>query len=69
MKVGEVYRRRTVLPSYTVEIIDLRGDDVVYRYTNIWNSPARVLEKNRWDEDFVLLTKLDRLLEGLEDEI
>lgn len=69
MKVGEVYRFRTVLPSYTVEIIDLRGDDVVYKYTGVRNSPARVLEKNRWNDDFVLLTKLDRLLEGLDENI
>lgn len=66
MKVGEIYRYKHAF-NFVVQIEEVYEHRLIYRYVKPLHDVAESYEKARWDEDFVLLTKLDRLLEGLDE--
>lgn len=66
MKVGELYRYKYAY-GYTVKVVEVHEYMVLYKYMDLDYNLVETYEKDRWDRDFVLLTKLDRLLEGLDE--
>lgn len=66
MKVGEVYRYKYGM-TYIVQITSVHEYRILYKYLDIDYNLVESYEKTRWNDDFVLLTKLDRLLEGLDE--
>ena len=66
MKVGEVYRYKHSW-NFVVQIEEVYEYRLIYRYVKPRHDIAESYKKDRWNEDFVLLTKLDRLLEGLDE--
>jgi hypothetical protein len=66
VKVGEIYRLKA-FPSYTIEIISVTDSATAYLlYPSVRRSHVRYLTEVDYS-DFVLYTKLDRLLEGLDE--
>lgn len=68
MKVGEVYRYKYGM-TYIVEIVAVHEYMILYKYLDIDYNLVESYEKARWNEDFVLMTKLELLLRGLDENI
>lgn len=66
MKVGEVYRYKHGM-TYIVEIVSVHEYRILYKYLDLDYNLVESYEKARWNEDFVLMTKLECLLEGLDE--
>lgn len=66
MKVGEIYRYKYG-HTYIVEITSVHEYRILYKYLDLDYALVESYEKARWDEDFLLVTKLERLLEGLDE--
>jgi hypothetical protein len=65
MKVGEIYRYKA-RPEYIVQVTKVHSHEIVCKYLNIRHTEVS-WSKEDWSEDFVLMTKLERLLEGLDE--
>lgn len=66
MKVGEVYRYKYG-HTHIVKIVSVHEYRIQYKYLDLDYNLVESYEKARWNDAFVLLTKLDRLLEGLDE--
>ena len=68
MKVGEVYRYKYGM-TYIVKIVSVHEYRIQYKYLDLDYNLVESYEKEMGNDDVVLLTKLHRLLEGLDENI